>query len=184
VPTDKNLGPAILEMLKYKHAMINENLLSESFKQISKTEADGIIKLSRNKAYSLTIEEAKLSARIFIYLEQAFKKSWRIAQLYGLPRIHKIPMKFRPIESQTNGPIEFCSLFFDSELQPILQSAPGYIIDSAHCQDELERLDLPPNVRLFTADAIRMYSNIDLDLGIAAIRKWLEEETTTPQDRI
>jgi hypothetical protein len=49
-------------MLKYKQAMINEHLLSASFKQISKTEADGIIELSRHKAYSLTIEEAKLSA--------------------------------------------------------------------------------------------------------------------------
>jgi hypothetical protein len=29
-----------------------------------------------------------------------------------------------------------------------------------------------------------MYSNIDLNLGIASIRQWLEEETTTPQDRI
>jgi hypothetical protein len=29
-----------------------------------------------------------------------------------------------------------------------------------------------------------MYSNIDLNLGIAAIRQWLEEESKTPQDRI
>jgi hypothetical protein len=29
-----------------------------------------------------------------------------------------------------------------------------------------------------------MYSNIDLNLVIASIRQWLEEETTTPQERI
>jgi hypothetical protein len=184
VPTDKNLGPAILEILKYKQAIIDEHLLSASFKQINKEEANEIINLSRSKAYSLTIEGAKLSAGEFGYLERAFKPSWRIAQLYGLPKIHKTTMKFRPIESQTNGPIEFCSLFVDSELQPILESAPGYIIDSAHCQDDLERLDLPPNARLFTSNAISMYSNIDLNLGIAVIRQWLEEESTTPQDRI
>jgi hypothetical protein len=81
-------------------------------------------------------------------------------------------MKFRPIKSQQNSPIELCLLFAESELQPIPQSAPGYIIDSTHCQDDLERLELPPNVQLFTSDAISMYSNIDLNLGIAAIRQW------------
>jgi hypothetical protein len=184
VPTDKNLGPSILEIMRYKQAIIDEHLLSASFKQIIKEEVNEIINISREKAYELTIEGAKLSAGEFVFLERAFKQPWRMAQLYGLPKIHKTPMKFRPIESQTNGPIEFCSLFVDSELQPILQSAPGYIIDSAHCQDDLERLDLPPNARLFTADAISMYSNIDLNLGIASIRQWLEEEKTTPQDRI
>jgi hypothetical protein len=184
VPTDKNLGPAILEMLRYKQAIINEHLLSPSFKQIAREEVNEIINISKKKVNELTIEGAKLTAGEFVFLERAFKKPWRIAQLYGFPKIHKYPMKFRPIESQTNGPIEFCSPFFDSELQPILQSAPGYIIDPRHCQDDLERLDLPPNARLFTEDAISMYSNIDLNLGIASIRQWLEEETTTPQYRI
>jgi hypothetical protein len=184
VPTDKNIGPAILEMLRYKQAIIDEHLLSASFKQITKEEVDEIINISRKKSHELTIEGAKLTAGEFLFLERAFKKPWRIAQLYGLPKIHKTPMKFRPIESQKNGPIKFCSLFVDSELQPILQSAPGYIIDSSHCQDDLERLNLPPNARLFTADANSMYSNINLNLGIASIQQWLEEETTTPQYRI
>jgi hypothetical protein len=172
---------SILEMLKYKQAIIDEHLLSASFKQITKEEANEIINISRTKAYELTIEGAKLTAGEFVFLERAFKKAWWIAQLYGLPKIHKTPMKLRPLESQTNGPNQFCSLFTDSELQPIVQSAPGYIIDSAHCQDDLDRLDLPPNARLFTADAISMYSNIDLNLGIASIRQWLEEESATPQ---
>jgi hypothetical protein len=137
VPTDKNLGPAILKMLKYKQTMIDEHLLSASFKQINKEEANEFINISRNKAYTLTIEGAKLSAGEFVYLERAFKKFWQITQLYCLPKIHRTPMKFRPIEIQTNGPLEFCSLIVDSQIQPILQSAPGYIIDSAHCQDDL-----------------------------------------------
>jgi hypothetical protein len=176
VPTDKNMRPAILEMLKYKQAIIDYHFLSASFKQITKEEANEIINITRTNAYELTIEGAKLTAGECVFLQRAFKKTWRIAQLYGLPKIHKTPMKFRPIKSQTNGPIDLCSLFVDSELHPILQSAPSYIIDSAHCQDDLERLDLPPNALLFTSDAISMYSNIDLNMGVASIRKWLKEE--------
>jgi hypothetical protein len=83
VPTDKNLGPAILEMLRYKQAIIDEHLLSASFKQITKEEANEIINISRNKTYELTIEGAKMTAGGFVFLERAFKKPWRMAQLYG-----------------------------------------------------------------------------------------------------
>jgi hypothetical protein len=76
VPTDKNLGPAILKMLRYKQAIIDEHLLSESFKQITKEEVNEIINISRKKAYELTIEGAKLSAGEFVFLERAFKQPW------------------------------------------------------------------------------------------------------------
>jgi hypothetical protein len=76
VPTDKNLGPEILEMLKYKQAIIDEHLLSASFKQITKEEANEIINISPTKANELTIEGAKLTAGEFVFLERAYKKSW------------------------------------------------------------------------------------------------------------
>jgi hypothetical protein len=45
-------------------------------------------------------------------------------------------------------------------------------------------MKLPQKSRLFTADAVGMYSNIDLNLGIQAIRQWLDEESKLPQHRI
>jgi hypothetical protein len=45
-------------------------------------------------------------------------------------------------------------------------------------------MHLPPNSRLFTADALGMSSNIYLILGIQAIIHWLEEESKIPQHRI
>lgn len=54
VMTDKNPGPAVLEVLKYKLAMIDEHLITASFRQILETDTRLTIKLSRDKALNYT----------------------------------------------------------------------------------------------------------------------------------
>ena len=46
--------------------------------------------------------------------------------------------------------------------------------DSKSFRDELIQLEIPPNTKLFTVDAVSMYANIDLDHGLAIIQLWLE----------
>jgi hypothetical protein len=60
-------------MLRYKQAIIDEHLLSPSFKQIAREEVNEIINISRKKAHELTIEGAKLTSGEFVFLECAFK---------------------------------------------------------------------------------------------------------------
>jgi hypothetical protein len=181
VTTDRNLGPATMELGKYKHTMIKEHLDTKSFKQIFESDARLIIALSRDEARKLTITESYLESGERVFFKRAFKKTWRTALMYGLPKVHKSPLRFRPIGSKKNGTLEFCSLFVDNEIQPVVRQAHGYLLYSRQCQEELEATHLPPNSRLFTADAVGMYSNIDLNLGIQATRQWLEEETKIPQ---
>jgi hypothetical protein len=69
--------------------------------------------------------------------------------------------------------------------KPIVQASPTYIRNTEQCQNDLITLTrLPYNARIFTADAVCMYSNIDLDTGIAAVQQWLEEETELTQECI
>jgi hypothetical protein len=173
-----------MELEKYKHAMIKEHLDTKSFKQILESDSRLIIEISRDEAKKLTIIEGYLESGENIFFERAFKNTLRTALMYGLPKVHKSPLRFRPIESQTNGRLEFGSLFVDNDLQPVLRTAPGYLLDSRQCQEELETVHLPPKSRLFTADDVGMYSNIDFNLGIQAIRQWLEEESKIPHHRI
>jgi hypothetical protein len=119
-----------MELEKYKRAMIEEHLDTKSFKQILESDARLIIAISRDEARKLTITEGYLESGEHIFFKRAFKKEWRTALMYGLPKVHKSPLRFRSIESQTNGPLELCSLFVDNELQPVMREAPGYLLDS------------------------------------------------------
>lgn len=54
---------------------------------------------------------------------------------------------------------------------------PTYIRDSRHLKESLLLRfpnGLPPNARLFSVDAVSMYTNIDTHHGISTTRKWLE----------
>jgi hypothetical protein len=105
VATDKNLGPAIMELDKYKRAMIVKQLDTKSFKQILESDARLIFTISCDEARKITITEGYLESGEHIFFEHALKKEWRTALVYGLPKVHKSPLRLRPIESQTNGPL-------------------------------------------------------------------------------
>jgi hypothetical protein len=66
------------------------------------------------------------------------------------------------------------SKWLDFELQALMKHLPWCSKDSQSLRDELIQLTLPPNARLFTFDAISMYTFIDLDHGLEIMKYWLE----------
>ena len=58
------------------------------------------------------------------------------------------------------------------QLKPLLKC---YIKNSSQLLDNLTNLGtLPPNARLFTADTVSMYTNIDTDHDIEVISNWMD----------
>ena len=54
-------------------------------------------------------------------------------------------------------------------LMPIVKAQSSYFKDSFVLKDLLDNLHLPPNARLFTADAVSMYTNIKTKEALAEI---------------
>jgi hypothetical protein len=55
-------------------------------------------------------------------------------------------------------------------MKDLLNLIPSYIKDSKQLLTELIQLKLPPKVKLFTADATVMYTNIDATTGTQAFK--------------
>ena len=51
---------------------------------------------------------------------------------------------------------------------------PTVIKDSKSLQDDIISLNLPPTAKLFTVDAISMYTNIELNHATQVMEYWLE----------
>jgi len=76
------------------------------------------------------------------------------------------------------------SRWLDYWLQKLKPFVPTYLRDSKHILALLATLGpLPPNARLFTADANSMYTNIDTDHAIEVIGVWLDSlKSELPRD--
>jgi hypothetical protein len=87
---------------------------------------------------------------------------------YQLYKIHKKPLKTRPVISGCGSLLHPLGHWIDEQLQPVARSMPSYFRSSYVLKEELLALRLPPNAVLFTADATSMYTNIDTDTALEA----------------
>jgi hypothetical protein len=104
----------------------------------------------------------------------------RVPQFYGIYKVHKHGTpKTRPIVSSVNSIPEIISKWVDNWLKKVVRTIlPTYIRDADNLMKELRRTflhGLPHGARLFSVDAIGMYSNMDTDHGIDVLTRWLHD---------
>jgi hypothetical protein len=86
-----------------------------------------------------------------------------------LYKIHKEPISTRPVCSDDNSLLFGLGKWIDTQLQPVAQAQPAYFKDSFALRSMLIDMQVPPNARLFTADAVGMYPNIPTEPALAEI---------------
>lgn len=181
IPTDKNLGPSIWERESYVKNCLDEHLLDPTTYQRLDPET------ARHRRYNtraklkqlvrIAGDEDSIDPADIQYFKRSFGKTdLRCPQFYATPKVHKTPLKTRPVVSCINSFNEIVSKWLDYQLQRVIHLCPSYIKDSNEILNDMQKLEpLPPGARLFTADATAMYTNIDTKHGIQTIQKWLEK---------
>ena len=176
VPTDKNLGPAIMERSVYKRRCLQDHLLDKkTYRQLSQEDARHTLSAALSKfqdlfeTYNETLPQSEAK-----YLYRALKQNHRIAQFYCIPKVHKTPYKTRPIVSDVGSAMSYLSKFVDTYLQKVVNLCPGYLKDSQSLIEMLNNLGkLPPTAVIIIADAVSMYTNIDTDHALETLKQWL-----------
>jgi hypothetical protein len=71
----------------------------------------------------------------------------------------------------------------DYHLNKLLKETPMFLRDLKEVVEEMRQMNpLPPRARLFTWDATAMHTNIEPEVGIAAVRNWLETAPNLPTE--
>ena len=73
-------------------------------------------------------------------------------RMYFLPKVHKDPLKLRPIVSVTGGPTEEASEYIDKLLQPYMKQVESYFKNSQALLETLSTLRIPKHSLLVTLD--------------------------------
>jgi hypothetical protein len=126
-------------------------------------------KLNANQYNKHEIECSRLSFLLSPVYRQC---GHNIARFRATAKVHKSPVKLRPVVAKVGTTIEGVSKWLDYKLQNLLEYLPWCVKDSQSFRDEVIKLNIPPNARLVTFDAISMYPNIDIDHALQIMKNW------------
>jgi hypothetical protein len=172
---DKNLGPCIVEKEKYKHDAFHDHLNDPTTYKLL-TEAEALQKTANVKILieKLISKHRNIIDRVDLrFLRAGISKiTDPFNKLYLTYKVHKTPVKTRPVVSTCGALTHALGVWVDIELQPIARKQPSYIKNSLDLKTELEALPpLPAHASLFTSDDTAMYTNIDTPHALNAIRR-------------
>ena len=80
--------------------------------------------------------------------------------LYLLFKVHKNPLKTRPVVSYCGNLLHTLGQIITEWLQPLAKMQKSYFQDSFTLKKELDLQEIPSNARLFICHATSMYTNI------------------------
>ena len=198
-PCDKNLGPAIIERHDYLKIAMRDHLSdTTTYNSLSTSEINRYSsEINKNildwlKTYNKRLTKME---RAFIREELKLNQS-PFARFYLTLKDHKLKpgqtvdqLKSRPIVSCPGSLLHGLGVWVDRKLQEVAQRTFSYFKTTLELKKQLLELHLPANARLFTADAVSMYTNIPTHTALNLIGKYLNQyqqkhKNTYPQDAV
>ena len=125
-------------------------------------------------------EKAHKSAqRVYLGKKLQESKGDPFGYFYLLYKLHKTPVKTRPVFSDCFFVPHALGQWVDEMLQPIVQAQGAYFKDSFALKKLLDTLNLIDIYSLITCDVVSMYTNIGTDQCITRLSAYLLDPATS-----
>ena len=170
-PCDKNLGPAVIETSDYISMAFRDHLSDrKTYKRLSEQECN-LLQTQITKSLEAWLKKfngelTKMERKFLLYNKRTNENPF--SRFYLTLKAHKLKpgqtvddLKSRPIVSCPGSELHPIGIWTDRKLQVVAKKQDSYFKNSQELKQQLLELgELPPNARLFTADAVSMYTNI------------------------
>ena len=179
LPADKNLGPCVIDTDTYvQHAYDDHLSNAAAYQQLTEEEANNrLIQLRSNAEKWLKKHKKSLTIHERAFIRHGLETSTEHAVFYLTPKIHKSPWSTRPIVSCPSTLLFNLGKWVDNQLQKLASAQPAYFKDTKDLLDHLASLNLPPTARIFSADAVSMYTNIKTSAALREIAQYIHQRS-------
>ena len=194
-PADKNLGMCLVDTDWYNrelHRMLTDRVTykpfnfigsngrPQSLEHLQQTIFKELQQIATKGQRTLEAWHPQLADQAFKYLNAASTAtSCKVPDIYLLIKVHKATgLSGRPIVPSTHWLTTPASVLVDHLLQEIVRHAniTHIVKDTKSFINELERTSLPTlDGILVTADIATLYTNIDTELGLRLVKRFLTE---------
>ena len=105
----------------------------------------------------------------------------RVPNFYGLPKLHKTPLKIRPIVSSVDSQTYYWAKWVHAELWPAVRTNPHMLVNSADLAVRLADVNWEADHMCFlNLDVVSLYTSIDHGQGIQAMMTFLRGDHVPP----
>ena len=179
--TDKNLGPAIIELEEYVRLAWRDHLSDTStYRRLDEKEFFSRISYIRSSILSFIDKFKSIPEGEKLYITRMLEDTSsgnECSYMYLLAKIHKNPMKTRAIISYAGCLCSGLAKWVDTQLQKIVKHMPYVAKSSSNVVHDTTARQWPPGSLLFTMDAVSMYTNIHLGHALPTISNFLKTTT-------
>lgn len=190
-PADKGSVIVILDRAQYLLEAERQLMVTQHYRPLSHS-----IKAATQELQRPILDQLKnqgfITAKQHRFLEGPDEPRDRL--FYLLPKVHKKPESWpipgippgRPIISDCGSESYQIAKYIDSFLNPISQCHSSYLKDTYDFISKLQTIQVPQNTFLFTVDITSLYTNIDTDLGLQAVKEAFQRhpDINRPDDAI
>lgn len=161
-PADKNLGIVIINTDDYLQQCTKLLTNSTTYRLAETYPDEDMARKLTNTLVSFKSQLTGYSKKLYEYLQPKLNKT-QIPKFYGIPKVHKkydtLP-PMRPIVAHTNSLLTPTARLLDHLLQPVAQTYPDYLHNSASISILLQTLEVPETAILVSVDVESLYPSI------------------------
>ena len=174
---DKNLGPITMDREDYiRHAYVDHLHDRTTYRRLAGLESTFAITDVQTRI--LNFCEIWNSKNVLSDMDVKWitaHTTLNPSYFYLLAKIHKKPLKTRPIVSYSGSVCYGLAKWLDVELKKLLPHLPYVAPSSFSVVNDLQEQHFPPSTLLFTMDAKSMYTNIHLGHALPVLTHFLYE---------
>lgn len=188
---DKNMGIVVIKTIDYIKEGLSQlnNTYTYTKLETAPDLSIGWNKLREilskyNRLYYTRFNKQEVStlAKTLLQLEND-DQNLKFSTFYLLMKVHKTPIKGRPIVSSINSMTYFTSIYIDKCLQPMLKYIPTYIQSSQELIHYIEKQTFEKDCFILCADIDSLYPNIPIKEGLTFFKEALDyHKTNHPQE--
>ena len=173
---DKNLGPVAMDTTTYINYAFKDHLSdTATYRRLTPEEAAVRMQtIAENINFFLLSFGKGLCKHSYNFIERSTNENLQSPSfMYLLAKIHKSPLKTRAIISYSGSICHGFAKWLSVELKKIIAHMPYVATSSTNVVKDISSRQWPRHTRLFTMDAVSMYTNIHVGHALPVIMNFL-----------